>query len=143
MSRVRITFGDLEALHRKMRKVMDEVFTRAPLGVGQGWRPAVDIYEDEDKVVLLVELAGVEAADVEVTIGGSIVRIAGSRRPTLPAAPVRCYQLEIDHGSFERLFRLPVAVDDQAVSAVLRDGYLRLELPKRPAEPRSINIERA
>jgi HSP20 family protein len=146
MSRVRITFGDLEEIHRKMCKVMDEVFTRQPLGMGHGWRPAVDIYEDEGHVVLVAELAGVEPADIEITLDAQVVRIAGSRRATAAppggAAPVRFFQLEIDHGRFERLFRLPVPVEEHGASATLRDGYLRLDLPKKkPAEARRVTIE--
>jgi HSP20 family protein len=141
MSRVRITFGDLEHLHQKMRKVMGEVFSRSPLGMGQGWRPAVDICEDADNVVLVAELAGVQRGDIEVTIGGSIVRISGKRTSAPPPGPVRFLQLEIDHGAFERIFRLPVAVDDRAATATLRDGYLRVSLPKRKSESRSISIE--
>jgi len=143
MSRVRITFGDLEQIHQKMCKMMDEVFTKSPLGVGHGWRPSVDIYEDAENVVVVAELAGVEAGDIEITLDGRIVRIAGHRRPGLvPREAVRFYQLEIDHGAFDRVFRLPVDVEEQGVSATLREGYLRVQLPKRRGpERRQVTIE--
>lgn len=143
MSRVRITFGDLEQIHQRMRKMMDEMFARPPLCAGHGWRPAVDIFEDADNVVLVAELAGVDPAEIEVTLDGQVVRIAGSRRSSAhPRGQVRFFQLEIDHGNFERLFRLPVAVDERAAQATLRDGYLRLDLPKRRlAEPRRVTVE--
>jgi len=140
MSRVRITFGDLEQIHQRMCKVMDEVFSRPPLTM-RGWRPAVDIYEEADGIVLVVELAGVEPGDIEITLDGPIVRISGTRRATLPQPPVRFYQLEIDHGSFERIFRLPVAVDGRAASATLREGYLYVHLPKREPESRRVPVE--
>jgi HSP20 family molecular chaperone IbpA len=52
------------------------------------------------------------------------------------------YQLEIDHGQFERIFRLPVAIDERAATATLAGGYLRVTLPKRAAEARAISVER-
>ncbi|MFH0811179.1 MAG: Hsp20/alpha crystallin family protein [Pseudomonadota bacterium] len=140
MSRVRISFGDLHELHQKMCRMVDEVFSKPSLAP-RGWRPAVDIFEEADGVVLLAELAGVDPEAIEVTLDGSIVRIAGSRKAAIAGAPVSYYQLEIDHGQFERIFRLPVAVDGRAASAVLSDGYLRVHLPKLRVQARSVAVE--
>jgi HSP20 family molecular chaperone IbpA len=72
------------------------------------WEPPVDIFETERELLIVAALPGVEPQDLDVSIEGSLLRVAGQRR--LPAAHgAAIHRLEIPHGRFERRIRLPAA----------------------------------
>jgi HSP20 family protein len=142
MSVIRITLGDLEDFHQKVRRMMDEVFVKPLFAPGQAWCPPVDIYETEDSVILVAELAGVKPEDISVTLDRTIIRVVGSRAESMPPqGRVRFHQMEIERGQFERFFRLPCPVDDQGAQASYQDGWLRIVLPKMEPVTRTVPIE--
>ena len=96
-----------------------------------GFRPAIDVYETERSVVVRVELPGVRAGDVKVTVDGDVLQVRGVRRPQGREEPVRPHRMEIAFGRFERRVRLGVPFERDRVSAALEDGFLTVELPRR------------
>jgi HSP20 family protein len=108
----------------------------AERGGDESWRPAVDVYETEKALVIVVELAGVRRGDVRVTVDGDLLRIRGTRVPSRDEETLRLHQVEIASGPFERALRIGADFDRDAVSASLEDGCLRIVLPKRAVEPR-------
>lgn len=104
------------------------------------FQPCVDVYESADALHLVIELAGVSPDRLNLTLsaddrylivsGERVEPHAGSRRR------VRCYQLEVYYGPFEREIQLPseVKFDRERIGANYRDGLLLIALPKR-AEP--------
>jgi len=93
------------------------------------WEPPVDVFEDEDEVVILVALPGVPADRIEVTYEPGVLVVRAERRLPFSGTrrPVR--QLEIPYGYFER--RIPLTdVDLAAGMRELRDGCLMLRLRK-------------
>lgn len=98
------------------------------------YTPAADIYETEDALVLVVELPGVRADDLDVRLDKRVLTIAGHGG----ASRYDGYSLavcEYKPGDFERVFNLPDMIDDEAIEAVMKDGLLRLTLPKAKAGP--------
>jgi HSP20 family protein len=70
------------------------------------WEPPVDIYETERELCAIAALPGVEQRDLEVSVEGDVLVIAGTRRfPTLSGDAV-IHRLEIPHGRFERRIRI-------------------------------------
>ena len=65
------------------------------------WEPPVDIYETERELCAIAALPGVEQRDLEVSIEGDVLVIAGTRRFPTPGDAV-IHRLEIPHGRFER-----------------------------------------
>jgi HSP20 family protein len=100
-----------------------------------GWMPAVDMYETDDAIVVLFDLAGVDADKTEVHAEANALTVRGVRRERhAPAAPneERSYHaLEIPYGRFERTLQLPPGIDTAGASASYRDGLLEITLPKR------------
>ncbi len=99
-------------------------------GLRHGFRPQCDCYRTDDPPVLhvVVELPGVDPAELRVESDGSSLVVSGRRdRPQPDGA--RWHQVEIEYGRFER--RLPLAedVDADAVTTTYEDGMLRIELP--------------
>ena len=96
------------------------------------WTPAVDIYESENKeVVLKAELPGLQREDIDVTVEGATLTIRGHRRREEAVAEGAYRRVERHYGAFTRSFTLPSGVDAGAVRADYRDGVLTVRLPPR------------
>jgi HSP20 family molecular chaperone IbpA len=104
-------------------------------GLRRGFRPQCDCYHTDDPPTLhvVVELAGIDPASVEVAAAGRTLVISGSReRPTVPGA--RYLTMEIEYGSFQRRIELGVDIDPSQATAKYERGLLRIALPL-PTEP--------
>ncbi len=122
-----------------IRERMDQAYRRVlggpggPGGPGFGvayLEPATDVYETETEVVVLVEMAGISGAEIEMDIDGRVLHLQGERRP-LPGRPGMSYsQIEISHGMFRRDLLLPAEVNGEQASATYNDGILQVVLPK-------------
>jgi HSP20 family protein len=133
--------ADVRELERRMDRLLSEfVDFRHPMMQlsGRYWHPAVDIYETDADVVVLVELPGVDINKVEVVLQGDILHISGDRHLSTPGC-ARRHQLEINTGSFERAVRLPGTVDADRIEAGYRDGMLTITCPR--VRPESISIQ--
>lgn len=108
------------------------------------WVPAVDINEYGDRFQLFVDLPGVDAANVEVTLEGGVLTIAGERpAPAVDEQEERRLQRRVErgHGRFYRRLILPDTVDSENVRAAGRNGVLEITIPKQAkAQPRRIRV---
>ncbi len=106
------------------------------------FRPALDVWETDDAIVLQVELAGVRAEDVRLVVDGEYLQLTGRRAASYDAPPRRHLQLEISQGSFERVLRLRAPYDPDRVTAALDAGILTIRFPLRsPSGPRAIPVK--
>jgi len=121
-------------LQDRMHRLMEEVLriTRPVFSpTDSGWTPEADMYETEESILLIVNVAGVAKEDIEVSYYDGYLSIAGKRVLTFPSGPpIRHHQLEIGSGAFERVFRIPSSVDPDRIEATLQDGLLTIQLPK-------------
>jgi len=136
-----------ESFFHSLRGRMDELmesFThhqRPAMARDRTWKPAVDIYETPEALVLFVDIPGMRREEIEVTFQDNVLRIAGYRQGAMPAGARRCHQMEIDSGAFERLLRIDVPIDARQISAHYQDGFLRITLPKTTAhDPGRVEI---
>jgi HSP20 family protein len=106
------------------------------------WSPALDMYETDDAIVVLFDLAGVDAEKTEVNAEPQVLTVRGVRRerhvPEGPNEQRSYHALEIPYGRFERTIQLPPGVDTSAARASYREGLLEITLPKRL--PRQVPI---
>ena len=94
------------------------------------WRPFTDVWENDEEVVILVELAGVNPKDVSVSMADGVLTIKGERHP-IPISESCCFRnLEIATGRFERTIQLPDRVDPDRVRASYRQGLLEIVVAK-------------
>jgi HSP20 family protein len=97
------------------------------------WTPPTDIYELSDRLMVVVEIAGMRDGDFNVMLQGQQLTISGVRQRA--ATPDCAYhQLEIRFGEFRTEVSLPWPVLREDVSATYRDGFLRVELPRARAQ---------
>lgn len=103
--------------------------------------PPVDIYEQDDKLVVLADLPGVEKDNLRVNVEDDVLTIEGTPTHAPSATPLwREYEMV----SFYRQFYISERIDIEKISAALKSGVLHLELPKaEKAKPRQIEIKHA
>lgn len=103
------------------------------------WSPAVDVYLLEDEVVVYVELPGLTADDVEVVTSDRSLLIKGEKR--LPSTGGTADSMEIRTGYFERKIDLPPRADPSRSVAKMKDGLLRIVVPKSGGTKVSVPIK--
>jgi HSP20 family protein len=130
---------DFEHLEDQMRRGFDTLLEAYKTPVS--FRPAADFYETVQGLVLRLELAGVAAQDVSLTLTGHELLVRGRRRPPAPEGIRRFVHLEMAFGIFERRFMLPMAVDSQGVEARYVDGVLEVHLPRKTIKTRTIPVK--
>lgn len=120
---------------------IDEFFTRNA-GSWTMWSPRADLLEIEDAYVLEMELAGFQREDVNLTFENGVLTVSGRRRETEDEENARYYLRERATDQFSRSFSLPRSVNYDEVEATLKDGLLRVHLPKlAEARPRRIEVK--
>ena len=107
------------------------------------FRPLADIFETPRGVTLVLEMPGVRAEGVEVTLEKRVLTIRGSSSVARPDSYRRIYA-EYGEGDYERSFTLSEDIDAERIEATCKHGVLTLELPKaQEAKPRQINVRAA
>ncbi len=136
-------FRDIDLLRQmenEMQRIADETlrgfFTDIPTP-NRFWQPRVDMHETPDSVIVKVEIAGVNPDRLNVALSADdrVLTISGERTEDTRERMdrIRCYQLEIYFGPFEREVVLPgdVRVERESIKANYKDGFLIIALPKR------------
>ncbi|MGD0295257.1 MAG: Hsp20/alpha crystallin family protein [Terracidiphilus sp.] len=104
--------------------------------------PAVDIYEDDKKVMLKLEVPGIEQKDLDVSVENHTLTVKGERKFEKEEKEENFHRIERRYGSFYRAFTLPSTVDTESIAANYNAGVLKLELAKKPeAQPKQIEIK--
>jgi HSP20 family protein len=147
MSRLRFTTTMSGRKH--LRDEIDELFAdlwqvSRLSGLRRGFRPQVDSFRNDDppSYTVLVDISGIDAEQVKVTAAEGALYIAGERPREVCEGRVY-HQIEIEHGPFERVVRLPEDADLTQAEARYERGLLRIEVPVavREAAPRPVPIE--
>ena len=103
--------------------------------------PAVDIYEDPQKVVIKLEVPGIEEKDLDVRVENHTLTVKGERKFEKEEKEENFHRIERRYGSFYRAFTLPSTVDTENVAATYNAGVLKLELKKKAeAQPKQIKV---
>jgi HSP20 family protein len=105
------------------------------------WSPQMDVLETPEAFLILAEVSGLKKDEIQVTVKRNVVYLSGKRQRPPMANAVRYLQMEIEYGTFERTFELPVVVDESRIEAQYRDGLLTVVLPKKMAQKKTIPIE--
>jgi HSP20 family protein len=105
------------------------------------WAPPVDVYETDDRYVITAEVPGIAREQVELALQDNRLTIRGSRSGGVTESATRHYhQIERGQGFFLRTFEFADPVDQEGITADLRDGVLTVTLPKSATPPRTIEI---
>ena len=105
--------------------------------------PALNLWEDGDRLLAEAEVPGMDLSDLEIFIQGNELTVKGHRKPLEDASAVY-HRRERGTGEFTRFLTLPNDVDSNRVEAVLKDGVLTIVMPKAEhARARKITVKTA
>jgi len=103
---------------------------------------AVDVYETEEQLVVKARTAGVNKEDLDVSISDGILTISGTLSSGDETAATNWHMQECYWGEFSRTLALPVAVKEEEVGAVLKDGVLTITFNKvKQEQAKKITIQ--
>lgn len=104
--------------------------------------PAVDVYEDAQKVVLKLEVPGIRREDLDIRVEGRTLTVRGERKFESEEKEENFHRIERRYGSFVRSFTLPATVDTESIDAQSNEGVLTISLAKKPeAKPKQIQVK--
>jgi len=107
-----------------------------------GYMPAVDVYQDKDKVYVETQLAGIDPEKVDISIENDVLTIKGESEKKSEVEENDYYRKEIRRGSFYRNVPLPSHVIGEKASAEAVNGILKIFIPKAPeTKPKMIKIK--
>lgn len=105
------------------------------------WRPAVDIKEEPDRFVILADLPGVDAKDIDITMENGVLTLKGERSTEKTEEREGYKRVERARGTFYRRFSLPDTADAERIEARSKDGVLEIVLPKHAkVQPKRITV---
>jgi HSP20 family protein len=137
-------FRDVLALQNRMNSLFQD-YSR---GQGEGdavitaaFVPPVDVYEDEHKVVLKLEVPGLKESDLDIQLENNLLTVKGERKFEKEEREENFHRIERRYGSFFRSFTIPNTVNPESVKASYDAGVLKIELEKRAeAKPKQIKV---
>jgi len=107
------------------------------------YMPNVDIFEAQDSVVVVADMPGVDESTVNITLENEVLKIEGRVEDSHTKSQRLVYR-EYGEGHYERSFALSDQVDRKAIKATVKNGVLRIVLPKaEELKPRKIAVTAA
>jgi HSP20 family protein len=135
---------DVLALQNRMNSLFQE-YNRGGEGdalTTAAFVPPVDIYEDEHKIVLKLEVPGMKESDLDIQLENNVLTVKGERKFETEEKEENFHRIERRYGSFYRSFTIPNTVNPESVKASYDAGVLRVELEKRAeAKPKQIKVQ--
>ena len=141
MMPTRYSIPRMDRFSREMNHLLNNMLDVAPFVSGHRAFPAVNVWEDGERLYAEAEVPGLSMDDLEIFVVGNELTLKGHRR--LPEDGRRAFhRRERGTGEFSRVITLPVEVNADKVEATLHEGVLTISLPKaETALPRKISIK--
>jgi len=106
------------------------------------WGPPMDVSEDDKRIMVRVELPGIDPKDVQLTIEDHHMTLKREKKSEKKEAGEKDLWTEGFQGCFSRTFHLPKAIERKKIKARLKNGVLEITLPKRAeTKPRKIAVQ--
>ena len=125
---------DMFSFRHQMNHLFNDVFRPVVRGDEElsMWNqyPTVDIYDNDEHIVIKAELPGIHKKDIVIDVKDGVLTLKGERSSDNEIKEENYYCRERTFGKFERVFRLPAGVDPEKISADYKDGILKIDVPK-------------
>jgi HSP20 family protein len=124
---------------RELEERMDRLFAEligrttpmaAAAPVEMPWRPAIEMFERDGKLIARVDLPGMKREEIKISASDHLLTISGERKVEAETKGATYYRCERAYGSFQRAIALPEDVDTGKITATYKDGVLEITLPK-------------
>jgi HSP20 family protein len=125
-----------------LQKTVNSIFEEtAASNASQNFVPPVDVYEDENSIVLTLEIPGVKADEFDIRLENNKLTVRGERKLDSEKKAENYLRVERRYGTFVRSFTLPNTIHNDKVEASYNDGVLEIVLAKRAeAQPKQIKV---
>lgn len=128
MARHKDSFEEVVGFSLSMDRMLSSILLHEQGQPPAMWRPPTDVYETQENVVILLEIAGMDPNKIQVEFQDRILRISGRRLDRQLRAACHC--LEVQYGDFASEVYLPGDYNVDGISATYQDGFLTITLPK-------------
>jgi HSP20 family protein len=106
----------------------------------QGPFPPINVFQQDDDLLAIIELPGIDKNSLQIEVKGNTIRIAGKKAVNYPEG-VSVHRRERVAGEFDRTISLPVQLEPDGIKAEYRDGILAVFMPRAERDkPRAIPI---
>jgi HSP20 family molecular chaperone IbpA len=130
-----------ESKELKVKEKQEVTATAEQTKPGLVFTPAVDIFENDAEIVLLADIPGVKAEALNIDLRDNTLTLDGGVAP-IETAGEEPVLMEYEVGKYFRKFSLSEVIDQEKIDAQLKNGVLRLTLPKvEKATPRTISVQ--
>jgi HSP20 family protein len=135
MSLVHDPFQHLRLFEDAVTRLVSEPRAARP------WSPPVDIFENENELVLKADIPDIKAEDIDIQVENQTLTVKGRRNFEQQSEKGGYHRIERSYGSFVRTFSVPSTVESDKVAANYNNGVLTVTLPKKEtAKPRQVKI---
>lgn len=133
---------DLQEVQEAFDRVFGQKMRQWQLpALAASWRPAVDVIDREDNLIVKAELPGVKKEDISILVSEDQVSLKGEIKRDEEVKEKDYFRSERFYGSFSRTIPLPAPVDQSKARATFNDGVLEITLPKAGGDkPKQINV---
>ena len=108
----------------------------------ESWTPRIDAFDRGTELVIRLEVAGIDAEDIDITVEDHTLTISGSREDMSLSEGDRFHRREIFTGEFKRTLNLPDALDADEIKAKAENGILEITIPRRAEVlPRKVKVD--
>lgn len=136
-------FRNMATLHDQVNRLFEGNLqgSRGDNSALTTWAPAVDIYEDENALVIKADLPDMNERDLDIRVENNTLIVKGERKFEQKVKEENYLRIERTYGSFSRSFSLPNTVNTEAIKAEYKNGVLTVELPKRAeSKPKQVKV---
>jgi HSP20 family protein len=135
-------FDQLTNIRDEINRLFESPLENGSSGVFNTWAPALDVYENNESVIVRAEVSGMRKEDIDISLQDNVITVSGERKNEKKYEGGKTSREERLFGRFTRSIALPKQVDVSAVKATYKDGLLTVTLPKaEEAKPRQIQIQ--
>ncbi|HNS33492.1 MAG TPA: Hsp20/alpha crystallin family protein [bacterium] len=138
-------FRELVDVRDDFDRIVDRIFKpEVDFWEGHTKAPLVDIYEENDSVIVKAEIPGMKKEEIEVSITDDAITLSGKKKDVKEVKKENIYRKEIREGAFLRTLPLPCAIDRDNIKASYKEGVLEINLPKAAEEKKKelkVNIQ--
>lgn len=130
---------EMDKLQREMNRLFDSTFSRKYRNAPSF--PAVNVWVNEDGLVVTSEVPGINVDDIDIVVVGETMTLSGTRGWDELNEDTKYHRHERGYGDFTRTVKLPFLVDADKVDASFIDGVLNITLPRKDEDkPTKITV---
>jgi HSP20 family protein len=126
----------------RLRREVNSLFSDFGQTGGTATYPLVNIYDNQDAIVVTAELPGLTKENVAITFMDGVLTLSGNLEPGGTVKNMAVVRQERSTGRFEKSVRIPSKIHHEKITAVFSNGILTITLPKsEEAKPKTITID--